>query len=293
MITDIAQLLKLYQKMVDEKLQAQFHALPASRLTDAMAYSVFNGGKRIRPALCYASAALFGEINDSAHRAAMALELIHAYSLIHDDLPAMDDDDLRRGKATCHIAFDEATAILAGDALQTLAFSILAEGEGDAAIALALTRQLAAAAGAQGMVLGQAMDMAATEKTLSLAELETMHCHKTGALLQASILMGAAASGAASDTDMAALASYGSALGLAFQVKDDILDVESATAVLGKRQGADEAHSKATYTRLLGLDGAKAKLAELHQAAISAAKGFGARGAQLLAIADFVVTRNH
>ena len=236
---------------------------------------------------------LFGTVNSLVHRAAMAVELIHAYSLIHDDLPAMDDDDLRRGKPTCHIAFDEATAILAGDALQTLAFATLCDDGDDAATQLALVRMLAWASGAQGMVLGQSLDLEATNHTLALDALEKMHRHKTGALIRASVLMGATASRNANPEDIPALEAYSSAIGLAFQVQDDILDVESTTGALGKRQGADAALNKSTYTSLLGLAGAKVKLRELHRDAINALADFGDRGLLLHSIADFIVERRH
>ncbi len=278
---------------VDHHLERFIADLPPDRLRSAMAYSVFNGGKRIRPALCYAAAGVFGPVNELVHRASAALELIHAYSLVHDDLPAMDDDDLRRGKPTCHIAFDEATAILAGDALQTLAFDILAAPSADAQTQLRLIRTLAAASGAQGMVLGQALDLSAVDKALSYDELERMHRHKTGALINASLQMGALAVGQASAQELAILSRYGAAIGLAFQIKDDILDVESSTEVLGKTQGADLSLNKPTYSSVLGLDGAKAKLAEMHSIARAAAAHFGSRGALLQDIADFIVERSH
>jgi geranylgeranyl pyrophosphate synthase len=278
---------------VDHHLERFIATLPDDRLRSAMAYSVFNGGKRIRPALCYAAANVFGPANELVHRASAALELIHAYSLVHDDLPAMDDDDLRRGKPTCHIAFDEATAILAGDALQTLAFDILAAPSDEAQTQLCLIRTLAAASGAQGMVLGQSLDLAAVDKTLSYGELERMHRHKTGALIHASLHMGAIATGLASAQELDVLSRYGSAIGLAFQIKDDILDVESSTEVLGKTQGADLSLNKPTYTSIMGLEGAKARLAEMHGFAREAAASFGSQGAILLDIADFIVERSH
>lgn len=279
---------------VDCHLERFIATLPDDRLRAAMAYSVFNGGKRIRPALCYAAADVFGPRNELTHRSSAALELIHAYSLVHDDLPAMDDDDLRRGKPTCHIAFDEATAILAGDALQTLAFEILASAPtADAQIQLHLIRTLAAASGAQGMVLGQSLDLSAVDKTLSYDELERMHRHKTGALIHASLQMGAIATDRASALELDALSRYGLAIGLAFQIKDDILDVESSTEVLGKTQGADRSLNKPTYTSIMGLEGAKARLAEMHGIAREAAASFGPRGAILQDIADFIVERSH
>ena len=279
---------------VDRHLQYCIERLPADRVRDAMAYSLFNGGKRVRPALCYAAGEVFAPATDLTHSASAAVELIHAYSLIHDDLPAMDDDKLRRGKPTCHIAFDEATAILAGDALQTLAFELLSEPRaGRAERQLRMIGVLADASGASGMVLGQSRDMAAANRSIGLDSLEAMHRCKTGALIQAAITLGAMASCGADEADLEALATFGAAVGLAFQVKDDILDVESSTAVLGKTQGADRAHNKSTYTSLLGLDGAKAKLGELHASALAATARFGERGATLRAIADFIVHRGH
>jgi len=290
---DIVDFFRHSQQQVDQQLHHLFAELPEDRLSDAMRYSVLNGGKRIRPALCYAAAELFGTVNPLVHRAAMAVELIHAYSLVHDDLPAMDDDDLRRGKPTCHIAFDEATAILAGDALQTLAFDILATPGENPEAQLAMIQLLAQAAGARGMVLGQSLDMAATNNAVSLEALEHMHRHKTGALIRASVLMGATASLNTNPDELDALEAYSAAIGLAFQVQDDILDVVSTTTALGKRSGADCAHNKTTYTSILGLEGAREKLAELHQLAVSALTRFGERGLLLHSIADFIVERSH
>lgn len=284
------------QRRVDQLIESRLTALPQDRLKEAMIYSVLNGGKRIRPLFCYATADIFGStlLTDDA---AVAVELIHAYSLIHDDLPAMDDDDLRRGKATCHLAFDEATAILAGDALQAMAFDILA-GDGDQPatgnpVRLALIKSLARAAGAAGMVLGQSIDLCATNRILNLEDLQNMHNNKTGALIDAAVYMGAVSTQQADAADLAALARYSSAIGLAFQVKDDILDVESNTETLGKRQGADAALNKATYSSMLGLTGAKAKLADLHQSAHNALTHFGSEADHLRHIADFIVCRDH
>ncbi|MCK9504784.1 MAG: polyprenyl synthetase family protein [Porticoccaceae bacterium] len=291
MTVDIDAFLHDCRRAVDNRLKARLAKQEDNRLSQAMNYSLFNGGKRIRPSLCYAAAEVFAPVNDQVHRAAMAVELIHAYSLIHDDLPAMDDDDLRRGKPTCHIAFDEATAILAGDALQTLAFEVLSESFQNADTQLQLLRLLSRASGA--MVLGQSLDLYAVNTRQTLEQLETMHNHKTGALIRASILMGAIASQRANQEQLSALEAYSLAIGLAFQVKDDILDEESSTQTLGKRQGADKALNKPTYTSLLGLEGAKAKLAELHTSANQALKIFADKGRHLKAIADFIVARNH
>jgi geranylgeranyl diphosphate synthase, type II len=267
---------------------------PAERLHQALQYSVLNGGKRVRPVLSYATAEALGGINDDTDLVASSIELIHAYSLIHDDLPAMDNDDLRRGKPTCHIAFDDATAILAGDALQALAFQQLTKlRHVPAQISLQLISCLATAAGAQGMVAGQAIDIASVNQTLTLEQLEHMHHQKTGAMISASITMGALSTGNATTVQLSALKTYGEAVGLAFQVQDDILDVIGNTNVLGKQQGADEILHKPTYTALLGVDGAKEKAQQLHQDAIEALSIFDHSANQLRAVADYIVNRNY
>ncbi len=228
--------------------------LGQSRLLDAARYSVLRGGKRLRPALVYAAADAVGAQRERADAAAISVELLHAYSLIHDDLPAMDDDALRRGQPTTHIAFDEATAILAGDALQALAFSIL--GAEDTRTDSARVRQLRLlgdAVGFQGMALGQAIDLESEGKTLSLEELKSMHAKKTGALITASVLMGAAC-GDSSDEEWTALTEAGQAIGLAFQIQDDILDETASTEALGKTQGRDLALGKSTFPSILGLE---------------------------------------
>lgn len=269
-----------------------------TQLREAMRYSLFNGGKRVRPTLAYASAlAVSGDApeaqTDLLDRIACALESLHSYSLVHDDLPAMDDDDLRRGKPTCHIAFNEATAILAGDALQTFAFELLSEAENiDAKTQIALVRQLANASGVQGMVLGQAIDLAAVDKTIDLAQLENMHRHKTGALIRASVSMGATALNATAE-QLKALDIYASAIGLAFQVQDDILDVVADTETLGKQQGADIARNKPTYVALLGLEGARAKAQELHQQALTALNDFGNNADYLRALSAYIIERGN
>ena len=267
---------------------------PASQLFAALRYSVFNGGKRIRPVLAYAAAHALGGINRDTDRVAAAVELVHAYSLIHDDLPAMDDDDLRRGKPTCHIEFDEATAILAGDALQTLAFEQLtALQDTSPETTLHIIASLAKAAGAQGMVAGQAIDIAAVNGTLTLDELEHMHRQKTGAMIVASITMGALSTGNVTEQQLSALINYGEAIGLAFQVQDDILDVTANTSMLGKQQGADQAMNKPTYTSLLSLDGAKEKAIQLQKNAVDALSDFNQNADQLRAIAVYIVNRNY
>lgn len=276
----------------------------APLLTKAIAYSLLDGGKRIRPALAYAAAlAVNGDGNLFDHHpapdhVAAAVEMIHAYSLIHDDLPAMDDDDLRRGKPTCHIAFDEATAILAGDGLQALAFETLTNTpQLSPADILKLVNLLARAAGIHGMVKGQAIDIAAVNQPLNLSQLEAMHRAKTGAMINASILMGAISANTdttqVSAAQLTALETYGNAIGLAFQIQDDILDVTASTETLGKAQGADQALQKPTYTSLMGLEQAKKAADEQYQQAIDALSIFDHKADPLRAIAKYIVTRGY
>lgn len=272
------------------------HYLPdqsdPTQLRAAMRYSLFNGGKRVRPTLAYAAALAIDTTLEPAQidPIACALECLHSYSLVHDDLPAMDDDDLRRGKPTCHIAFNEATAILAGDGLQTLAFELLLRTNVTAETKVQLVAQLATASGAEGMVLGQAIDLAAVDQQLSLSQLENMHSHKTGALIRASVAMGALAAGA-SVQQLKALDNYATAIGLAFQVQDDILDVTADTATLGKQQGADIARNKPTYVSLLGLETAQAKAAELHNQALASLENFGESAEHLRQMAEYIIRR--
>ena len=265
----------------------------ASRLQDAMSYSMLNGGKRVRPMLVYAAAQAVGADMVHADIAAAAVEMIHAYSLVHDDLPAMDDDDLRRGKPTCHIQFDEATAILAGDALQTQAFQILSAPINGltAQQQLTLVNTLAQASGAFGMAGGQSLDLEAVNQTVDLTYLENMHNHKTGALILASVLMGAHCGSTLSKDTLTSLTTYARAIGLAFQVQDDILDVVSDTQTLGKTQGADAANNKPTYVSLLGLEGAKQKAHELHKVALDAIEPLGDKAEPLAHIANYIIER--
>ncbi|SDT88074.1 (2E,6E)-farnesyl diphosphate synthase [Halopseudomonas salegens] len=277
-------------QLLDQQLQSPEPRL--DRLYAAMHYSVTMGGKRIRPVLAYASCQACGGEPAQADFAAAAVELIHAYSLIHDDLPAMDNDDLRRGQPTCHRAFDEATAILAGDALQALAFDWLSsQGDWQPTTRLQMTQSLARAAGPRGMAGGQAIDLASVGNQLDLASLEHMHRHKTGALIRASVQLGALASEQASTSDLAALNTYADCIGLAFQVQDDILDIESDTSVLGKQQGADMARNKPTYPALLGLDGARAKANALCDQALDSLSGFAAQADPLRQLAHYIVQR--
>lgn len=281
------------ESALDRFLPAE--SIAPARLHDAMRYAVLGGGKRIRPLLCHAAGALSGATPESLDAAACAVELIHAYSLVHDDLPCMDNDVLRRGKPTLHVQFGEAPALLAGDALQALAFEVLLPEDQsvEPALAARLCRQLARAAGWDGMAGGQAIDLAGVGQQLDQASLEDMHRRKTGALLLASVEMGGAAAGA-SAAQLAAMARYGRALGLAFQVVDDILDVTADSATLGKTAGKDAAADKPTFVSLLGLAAAQAYaddlLAQAHQALDQA----GLRQAAYLhAIADWVVRRSH
>ena len=285
------------QARVDAALEQQLSDTQtiAPRLLEAMRYSVFNGGKRVRPVLVYATAEALKTSNSLCDSAACAIEFIHAYSLIHDDLPAMDDDDLRRGKPTCHIAYGEATAILAGDALQTRAFEILINdpaAQQNPTLILQMIQRLAQASGASGMVGGQAFDLDSTGKQLSLNELKQMHRHKTGALISASVLLGALASGKASSEQLNALQEYAACIGLAFQIKDDILDVESDTQTLGKQQGADQTLNKATYTSILGLNEAKQAAQEQHQQALLALDIFGPEADNLRQLSAYIIERN-
>jgi geranylgeranyl pyrophosphate synthase len=260
-----------------------------------MRYAALGGGKRLRPTLVYCSGVALGASLESLDDPAAAVELIHVYSLVHDDLPAMDDDDLRRGRPSCHRAFDEATAILAGDALQALAFECLAGPPGlsaqEAAQRLTMSRLLARGIGTAGMAGGQAIDLESVGRALDLAALQDMHRRKTGALIETSVLMGAAAAGVLQGEIFEGLREYGAAIGLAFQIQDDILDVTGTTAAIGKIAGADAAHDKPTYTSLMGLEGARAEAARQHARAQTALQPLGAAGATLAAIADFVIGR--
>jgi len=286
------------QNRVERALDARLPAekiLP-KKLHQAMRYTVLEGGKRMRPMLTYCTGKALGLSGDILDGPACAVELIHVYSLIHDDLPAMDDDDLRRGKATCHIAYDEATAILTGDALQALAFEILANDptiKVDAASRLKMITTLTKASGSQGMVGGQAIDLESVGTQLTLPELENMHIHKTGALIRASVNMAALAKPDIDPTIAKKLDHYAKCIGLSFQVKDDILDEESDTATLGKTQGKDQENDKPTYPALLGLAGAKQKAQELHEQAIESLSGFGSEADLLRDLSLYIIQRDH
>ncbi|MBK8101844.1 MAG: (2E,6E)-farnesyl diphosphate synthase [Cellvibrionales bacterium] len=293
MTTDFQQFLQQSQQRVTNALENILPTAvePAQKLKQAMRYSALNGGKRVRATLVYAAAmSIAGEAPAHTDNIACALELIHAYSLVHDDLPAMDDDALRRGQPTCHIAFDEATAILVGDALQTLAFEYLAQAALPAELRCELILSLARASGAAGMVAGQSMDLEAENRQIALQELEALHQHKTGALIRASVRCGALAVGANS-TQLAALDRYAAAIGLAFQVQDDILDIESSTEQLGKQQGSDLSLNKSTYPSLLGLAVAKQHAKTLYDDAITALNDFGDKGMLLRELAHYIIAR--
>jgi len=280
-----------------EKVLDQCLALPdpgTARLREAMRYSALGGGKRLRPTLVYLTGESLGADLDDLDAAAASVELIHVYSLVHDDLPAMDDDDLRRGRPTCHRAYDEATAILVGDALQALAFAVLANdsiGTLPPASRLAMIRVLARATGTSGMAGGQAVDLAAVGQSLSVDAIENMHRRKTGALIEGSVQLGALAAGVAEGPRLEALKRFGAEIGLAFQIQDDILDVEGDPALLGKSTGADAAHNKPTYPSTAGLGTARERARQLRDDAIAALQPLGQDGAALVELAHFVVSR--
>ncbi|HXS74344.1 MAG TPA: farnesyl diphosphate synthase [Rhodanobacteraceae bacterium] len=261
-------------------------------LHGAMRYATLGGGKRMRPLLCYATAETLMLPPEAVDDAACAVELIHAFSLIHDDLPAMDDDALRRGRPTTHKAFGVATAILAGDALQTLAFQVLARGSGSAAARLAMLRVLGDAAGSLGMTGGQAMDLEAEGQRLEVMQLEELHRRKTGCLIRASVLMSCAANPQAADDTRARLDRFAINIGLAFQIRDDLLDVEGATEVIGKTHGADAAHDKSTFPALLGVRAAEQRCDAVHAEALRALQPLGDAAQPLRWMADQLVHRD-
>lgn len=296
-MNSVDSIISAYLPRIEENLSA---LIPASHHTDeklvaACRYSLLNGGKRLRPILVYLTGELFNADNADLDRIACAIECIHSYSLVHDDLPAMDDDELRRGRPTCHIAYDEATAILVGDALQCLAFETITESQFNCTTVnnqLKIVDTLANASGLLGMCGGQALDIAATDSVITLTQLEQVHKLKTGALLKSAIKMGALA-GNANELEIAALARYAEAIGLAFQVQDDILDVEGDTHTLGKPQGSDIEANKATYPALLGIEGAKEKAQNLVNQAIDALSEIDADTGRLKAIAEYIIARDH
>ncbi|AGO53916.1 (2E,6E)-farnesyl diphosphate synthase [Serratia plymuthica] len=293
--------LQAFRQRADRALLDFIAPLPFNEgnMVAAMRHGALLGGKRLRPFLVYTTGQMFGVSLNNLDVPAAAVECIHAYSLIHDDLPAMDDDDLRRGQPTCHIKFGEASAILAGDALQTLAFSILADADmPDVALRdrLAMVSELATASGAAGMCGGQSLDLEAEGRQIDLPALELIHRHKTGALIRAAVRLGALAAGEPGRAALPQLDRYAAAIGLAFQVQDDILDVVGETEKIGKRQGADQQHGKSTYPALLGLDSAKAKAWDLYQEALAALDTLAAQSyntAPLRALASFIIERDN
>ncbi len=295
MAADFTSWVSAHQSRFEEvlkRLLPQVEVMP-QRLHSAMRYSVLDGGKRVRPLLAYAAGELAGATAERVEIAAAAVELIHAYSLVHDDMPCMDDDVLRRGKPTCHVEYDEATALLVGDALQSMAFQLLSEHRlnDDAAKQLQMVKLLAVASGSRGMAGGQAIDLASVGKRLSLPELELMHIHKTGALIRAAILLGAYCGNILSDAQLERLDHFGKLIGLAFQVVDDVLDCEADTATLGKTAGKDADNDKPTYVSLLGLAGAKEMAQGLHREALETLGEFGEAALRLRELADFIVLR--
>jgi len=297
---DFARLLDAYQQQVNGALTRFIEPLPfqSSPLVNAMHYGALLGGKRLRPFLVYATGEMLHADPASLDAPAAAVECIHAYSLIHDDLPAMDDDALRRGQPTCHIKYGEDTAILAGDALQTLAFAILADQAmpgGSAEYRLMMLSELAKASGVAGMCGGQALDLAAEGQSVDLDQLEQIHRHKTGALIRSAVRLGALTAGDAGREALPLLDRYAEAIGLAFQVQDDILDVIGDTAVIGKRQGADQHLGKSTYPSLLGLENAQAKARDLYQEALDTLEMLAAHSyntTALQALASFIIERD-
>jgi farnesyl diphosphate synthase len=295
--TDFADWMRLRQERMEAVLEG---LLPGASLVpfslhEAMRYAVLGGGKRVRPLLAFAAGEAAGAQALHVERAAAAVELIHAYSLVHDDLPCMDNDVLRRGRPTCHVAFGEASALLVGDALQSLAFQVLAEQPiaPTPAAQLAMVRTLAAAAGSRGMAGGQAIDLASTGRELTLTELEHMHIHKTGELIRAAVLLGAGCGSGLGPEHSARLDHFAKAAGLAFQVVDDLLDAQGDTATLGKTAGKDARQNKPTYVSVLGVSRAREFAHELRSEALGALEPFGDEAGRLRTLIDFIVLRSH
>lgn len=297
-MSELTRFMSAAQTRVEKALTSR---LPSAKqlpfkLHDAMRYAVLAPGKRIRPILVYASGQACGVSQDQLDGLASAVEFVHAYSLIHDDLPAMDDDDLRRGKPTCHVKYDQATAILAGDALQPLAFETICNDPAlnvSAATRLKMLRLLAQASGSHGMVGGQALDLDATGHEQSLTELENIHIHKTGALIRTSVVLGALAADNVDDLQLRKLDHYAKCIGLAFQIVDDILDVVADSETLGKTGGKDAQQQKSTYPQLLGLNGAREKAQSLHDDALESLESLDERANPLRQLARFIIERGH
>ncbi|MWP47390.1 (2E,6E)-farnesyl diphosphate synthase [Gilliamella sp. Pas-s27] len=285
--------LKPLQQRIDSFLTACMSQIEPSTLQQAMEYSLLAGGKRIRPILVYLTGQMFNCSLSKLDEAAAAIESIHTYSLIHDDLPAMDNDDLRRGKPTCHIQFGEAEAILAGDALQSLAFSLLAKSKLiDAEAKINMITELAHASGVAGMCLGQSLDLQATHQQIDIEHLQKIHCYKTGALIKASIRLGAFACGEIAKPYYLMLDQYAEAIGLAFQIQDDILDIIGEQSIMGKPKGSDLAHEKSTYPALVGLDNAIKLTEQLYRQAIDSLKQIPYNSQPLQELAGFIINRN-
>ena len=290
--------LKAWRARMELALEARLpdsNVVPA-RLHQAMRYSVLGGGKRVRPMLLFATARTLGLAEDEVEAAACAVELVHAYSLVHDDLPAMDDDDLRRGRPTCHKAYDEATAVLVGDALQPLAFQLLARDPALPAapgIRLRLIGLLAEASGTFGMAGGQAIDLAAQGRRLDILDVEEMHARKTGALIRASVLLAAACAPSLEPRLYEAMGSFATQIGLAFQIQDDLLDVIGDAATLGKPTHADREHAKATHPAIIGIEASQERVSRLYAQALGALAPFGRRAQPLRLLADWLLSRGY
>ncbi|PTR05156.1 farnesyl-diphosphate synthase [Nitrosospira sp. Nsp5] len=295
MITDFQDWARSRQVRIETSLQTLLPAadIPPERLHDAMRYTVLGGGKRVRPLLSFAAGELNNADEERVTIAAVAVELIHAYSLVHDDMPCMDDDVLRRGKPTCHVEYDQATALLAGDSLQSLAFQLLAEYRlaDSPQMQLEMIKRLAQAAGSRGMAGGQAVDLASVGKTLSLPELEFMHIHKTGALIRAAVMLGAYCGNSLNESQLTSLDHFAKCIGLAFQVVDDLLDAEATTATLGKTAGKDAENNKPTYVSILGSSRARELAEELRRDAYQSLEVFGATAERLRQLTDFIIHR--
>ncbi|PZP64620.1 MAG: geranyl transferase [Azospira oryzae] len=293
--TDFQHWARSRQGLVEEALNRLLPPADVApqRLHQAMRYAALGGGKRVRPLLCYAAGEVTEAELERLTTTAVALELIHVYSLVHDDLPCMDDDVLRRGKPTCHVEYDEPTALLVGDSLQSLAFQLLAEYRvaDSPQTQLKMLEHLARAAGSRGMAGGQAIDLEATGKTLTLPELEFMHIHKTGALIRASVMLGANCGRELPSKDMERLDHFAKRIGLAFQVIDDVLDAQAPTATLGKTAGKDARQGKATYVSAMGVEAARAMALDLKREAVESLASFGERARRLRELADFIVAR--
>lgn len=295
MIADFQDWAKSRQARIEDSLQALLPSpnVAPERLHEAMRYSVLGGGKRVRPLLAFAAGELINAIEDRVVIVAAAVELIHAYSLVHDDLPCMDNDVLRRGKPTCHVEYDEATALLVGDSLQSLAFQLMAEHRlaDNPVIQLEMIKRLAHASGSRGMAGGQAIDLDSVGKTLTLPELEFMHVHKTGALIRVSVMLGASCGGHLLEEQLGNLDHFAKCMGLAFQVVDDVLDAEATTATLGKTAGKDADNNKPTYVSILGIGRARELAEELRGEAYRSLESFGAAADRLRQVTDFIIQR--